>query len=170
LAFELVTTILTGGSVGSLKQGGKLAKLLEKAKKLGGKKLDVGPAPVKGLIDDAFSASRQRMRIPTRVAGETIQKYIDESTELFRRAGGRFIDVDGPGPNGGLTLAQINFKDKIIYRFRGAEIQDTVEELLHFRQAQKAGLWGRGGVSKTMLELWETQVDNLFRNLGFVPR
>jgi hypothetical protein len=127
-------------------------------------------ALVRGLIDDAFSASGQRIRIPTRVAGETIQKYIDESTELFRRADGRFIDVDGPGPNGGLTLARINFKDKIIYRFRGAEIQDTVEELLHFRQAQKAGLWGRGGVSKTMLELWETQVDNLFRNLGFVPR
>jgi hypothetical protein len=55
LAFELVTTILTGGSVGSLKQGGKLAKLLEKAKKLGGKKLDVGDAPV-NVLDDAAKA------------------------------------------------------------------------------------------------------------------
>lgn len=123
------------------------------------------------MIDDAFSASRQRMRIPTRVAGDTIQTYIDDSLELFHKAGGKIVDLPNTlGPNAGRTVARINFKDKIIYRFKGAEIQHTVEELLHFRQAQRSGIWGKGGATDAMLELWERQVDTLFGNLGFVPR
>jgi hypothetical protein len=110
------------------------------------------------------------MRIPTRVAGETIQKYVDDSMALFHKASGKVIRLDQIGPNAGKTVAQINFKNKIIYTFRGSTQQDLVEELLHFRQAQKAGYWGRGGVPKSMLDLWERQVDTLFKNLGFVPQ
>ena len=80
------------------------------------------------MIDDAFSASRQRMRMPTRDAGDTIQTCIDDSLELFHKAGGRIVDLPNTlRPNGGHTVVQIKFKDKIIYRFKGAEIQDTVE-------------------------------------------
>ena len=109
------------------------------------------------------------MRIPTRVAGETIQKYADDSMAMFRKAGGKVVPLDEIGPNGGKTLARINFKDKVIYTFRGSEKQDLVEELLHFRQSQKAGYWGRGGVPQSVLDLWESQVDIVFKNLGFVP-
>jgi hypothetical protein len=114
------------------------------------------------------------MRIPTRVAGDTIQTYIDDTKVLFGKAGGEIIPLPNQiGPNAGRTVAQINLKDKKIYLFKGSEKQDLVEELLHFRQANKGGYWGKGGVPDELggpNGIWEKQVDTLFKNLGFVPR
>lgn len=117
----------------------------------------------------ADSASKIRMRIPTRVARETIQDWVDETMEIFD---GKIIDLpDVVGPNNGRTLARINFKDKIIYLFKGADVQDRVEELLHFRQAKNAGYWGTAGdIPGGVIDDWEEGVDHLFRNLGFVPK
>jgi hypothetical protein len=55
------------------------------------------------------------MRIPTRVAGETIQNYIEDSLALFHKSGGQIVDLPHTlGPNTGRTVARINIKDKII--------------------------------------------------------
>jgi hypothetical protein len=79
------------------------------------------------------------------------------------------LDYEGPIKPAGRVLTTTNFKDKIIYLYKGWEKQDYVEELCHFRQALRDGYWGRAAPPYLVLQ-WEKQVDVLFGHLGFKPQ
>jgi hypothetical protein len=118
----------------------------------------------------------RRMTIPNRVVQSTVDDYIAKNLKLFEQAGGTIIRNAGPAPTKVIdgvtyrTLGNLNYRQKVIKLYDGHEIQDVVEELAHFRQAVRDGLWGTSKPLGSRRELWEAQIDNLFKHLGFVPR
>lgn len=101
-----------------------------------------------------------------------MDSYIARIYQEFEDAGGQLIDkMDELGPKSGnyRTLARTNIKDKTITFYKGTEVQDVIEELLHFKQATKAGVWGQK-FRPELVDAWEGQVDNLLHNLGMIPR
>ena len=123
------------------------------------------------------SASMRRMTIPNRIVRDDIDNYIASARKAFEEAGGTFIEHAGPAPFkeiGGKiyrVLGNMNYEKKVINLYDGHEIQDVVEELVHFRQAVRDGFWGTSQkMTAANRGFWESQIDNLFHNLGFIPR
>lgn len=118
------------------------------------------------------SFSKQRMRVPNRLAQSEIDGYIARSSKLFSDAGGTFVPNPGPAPGVfNRTFGRMNYNKKTIELFDGHEIQEVVEELAHFRQSVRDGYWGTDRVISESERIdWEKQIDLLFKTLGFVPR
>jgi hypothetical protein len=132
---------------------------------------------VAGSLDDIVSSSSmRRMSIPNRVVQSTVDDYVAENLRLFEEAGGTINRNAGPAPTrvvDGETyklLGNMNYSKKLIRLYDGHEIQDVVEELAHFRQAVRDGLWGTTQPLGSRRKIWESQIDVLFDSLGFVPR
>jgi hypothetical protein len=155
----------------------KLAEKIDVSKLATKTEHDALASTVAGSIDTMLSSnSMRRMAIPNRVVQSTVDDYVAESLRLFEQAGGTIIRNAGPAPTRVIdgvtykTLGNMNYSKKLIRLYDGHEIQDVVEELAHFRQAVRDGLWGTTQPLGSRRAIWESQIDVLFDSLGFVPR
>ena len=163
IAFEVALTAVTLGDA-AVGLAGK-TNILGRGAAVAGEGAGLGSG-----LSAANSASRARYLIPNRIVQEEVAGYIARNTRLLEQNGGRIIELSdqlGPVVDGARSLARTNFKDKVIYLFKGATQQDLIEELLHFRQALKEGVWG-GVADKALIAAWEKAVDTLFGNLGMI--
>ncbi|MFV0442123.1 MAG: hypothetical protein ACK5Q5_00980, partial [Planctomycetaceae bacterium] len=168
IAGDILQTFLSGGAAKATGTTGRLSKILSKVDDL-----LPGGRTVLGSVDEVMSASRRRMIMPTRVVRETVGDYIKDNLARLKEAGGKIV-YGGTSPKGPRHMGNMNPGERVITLYENLQIQDLVEELAHFRQAQRDGYWGvkkpiPAELSHPTKGLWELQIDELFKNLGMVP-
>ena len=90
----------------------------------------------------------------------------------FKASGGVLKVMRGTtvtGANGGSVLGRYSAQRNVIQILKGANLSTITEELVHFRQAQKWGLIGKGFDVSRRAEI-EADAAKTMIGLGFVPK
>ncbi len=87
----------------------------------------------------------------------------------FIASGGKFQVMRDVAIDGGRVLGRYSAKINVIQIGKGANLSTVTEELVHFRQAQKLGVIGRGFDISRRAEI-ESDAGQTMRGLGFVPK
>lgn len=124
---------------------------------------------------DGLLRSQRNLTKYASSARPTIIAFVKQQAAEFRAEGGRFR-----APKMMRGFASFNAATKVINLSRSemaeAKLASLVEELIHFQQAQAAGVFGRerGWLSRYTLQEWqelnpilEAEVDEIMSEMGF---